>query len=153
MGGRRGLPPPPPPSTPLPLEPPMQPERVWRMFLFWCSHFCLHPRRACAARVTVFVCVCVCVYVSVCVCLRLFPRYDKADDERYQRLQCYKRSKNKMAIFLKRPRSSSRNWLTNNLANPSISVVHAYWRCSIKHGRYKQLLAVYIVAQYRKFSN
>ena len=55
----------------------------------------------------------VCVSVCVCVCVCVYAYYsaigNEADSERYQPLQYYKRSKNKMAIFLKRPRSSSRN--------------------------------------------
>ena len=72
----------------------------------------INPRRTCAARVTVLgLCVCLCVCVCVCVCFYAYfsAMGNEADSEQYQRLQNYKRSKNKMAIFLKRPRSSSRN--------------------------------------------
>ena len=68
----------------------------------------INPQRACTARVTVLgLCVC------VCVCVRVYAYFNamgnEADSKRYQRLQYYKRSKYKMAIFLKRQRSSSRN--------------------------------------------
>ena len=41
---------------------------------------------------------------SVCLCVYAYfhTTGSEADGERYQRLQCYKRSKNKMAILLKR---------------------------------------------------
>ena len=57
------------------------------------------------------VCLSVCVCVCVCVCFYAYfsAMGNEADSEQYQRLQNYKHSKNKMAIFLKRPRSSSRN--------------------------------------------
>ena len=55
------------------------------------------------------VCVSVCVCVCVCVYAYFSAMGNEADSERYQRLQYYKRSKNKMAIFLKRPYYSSRN--------------------------------------------
>ena len=48
-----------------------------------------------------------CVSASVCcVCVYAYIRAtgNEADDKRYQRLLCYKRSIIKMAIFLKRPR-------------------------------------------------
>ena len=73
----------------------------------------INPRRACAARVTVLgLCACLCVCVCVCVCVYAYfsAMGNEADSEQYQQLQYYKRSKNKMAIFLKQPRSSSRNW-------------------------------------------
>ena len=50
-------------------------------------------------------------YGSWSVCVRGYSRttgYEAA----YQTLQCYKRMKTKMAIFLKRQRSSARNWLS-----------------------------------------
>ena len=58
------------------------------------------------------VCVSVCVCVCVCVCFYAYfsAMGNEADSEQYQRLQYYKRSKNEMEIFLKRPCSSSRNW-------------------------------------------
>ena len=60
----------------------------------------INPRRACAARVTV---------VVLCVCLSVYD-YSRttgyeAAYERYQHLQCYKGTKNKLAILLKRLRS------------------------------------------------
>ena len=69
-----------------------------------------HAQRGLRYLVCVSVCVCVCVRVCVCVYAYFSATGNEADDERYQRLLCYKRSKNKMAIFPKRPRSSSRNW-------------------------------------------
>ena len=67
-----------------------------------------HAQRGLRYLVCVSVCVCVCV--CVCVYAYFSDTGYEADSERYKRLQCYKRSKNKMAIFLKRPRSSSTNW-------------------------------------------
>ena len=55
------------------------------------------------------VCVSVCVCVCVCVYAYFSAMGNEADSERYKRLQYYKRSKNKTAIFLKRPRSSPTN--------------------------------------------
>ena len=63
-----------------------------------------HAQRGLRYLVCVSVCVCVCVYAY------FSATGNEADDERYQRLLCYKRSNNKMAIFPKRPRSSSKNW-------------------------------------------
>ena len=47
--------------------------------------------------------------VCLSVCLRLFS-HNEAASERYQQLQCNKRSKTKQAILLKRRRSRSGNW-------------------------------------------
>ena len=70
----------------------------------------INPWHACAARVTVLG-LCVCVCVCVCVYAYFHTTGNEADDERYQQwLLCYKRSKNKMAIFLKRLRFRLRNW-------------------------------------------
>ena len=68
------------------------------------QHSLVNPRRACAARVTVYsrsVCLC------VCVCVYDYSRTTgyEAAYERYQHLQCYKGKKINVAILLKRLRS------------------------------------------------
>ena len=64
----------------------------------------INPRRPCAVRVTVLgLCVCVSVYAYSC------NTGNEAAYEGYQQHQCNKRSKNKMAILLKRRRSRTRN--------------------------------------------
>ena len=64
----------------------------------------INPRRACAARVTV-VGLCVCLFV--CLFVDDYSRTTgyEAAYERYQQLQCYKGTKNNVAILLKRLRS------------------------------------------------
>ena len=64
----------------------------------------VNPRRACAARVTVVV---LCVCLSVCLFVHDYSRTTgyEAAYERYQHLQCYKGTKIKLAILLKRLRS------------------------------------------------
>ena len=64
----------------------------------------INPRRACAARVTVIV---LCVCPSVCLFVHDYSRTTgyEAAYERYQHLQCYKGTKIKLAILLKRLRS------------------------------------------------
>ena len=64
----------------------------------------INPRRACAARVTVVV---LCVCLSVCLFVHDYSRTTgyEAAYERYQHLQCYKGTKIKLAILLKRLRS------------------------------------------------
>ena len=64
----------------------------------------INPRRACAARVTVVV---LCVRLSVCLFVHDYSRTTgyEAAYERYQHLQCYKGTKIKLAILLKRLRS------------------------------------------------
>ena len=52
--------------------------------------------------------MCVCLCVCVCVYAYFRAMGNEMDDERYQRLLCYKHSNNKW-IFLKQPHSSSRN--------------------------------------------
>ena len=68
--------------------------------------YIINPRRACAARVTVVV-LCVRVCPSVCLFVHDYSRTTgyEAAYERYQHLQCYKGTKIKLAILLKRLRS------------------------------------------------
>ena len=88
----RALPPP-----PRPLD-----QNLNEPLLRWAESI-INPRRACPARVTV---------LGLCVCVRLYSRTtgNYAAYERYQQLQCNKRSKIKQAILLKRQRSRARNW-------------------------------------------
>ena len=72
------------------------------IIVLFISHV-FNPRRACAARVTVVV-LCVRVSLSRSVCLSTTILGLQAT-RRYQCLQCYKGTKNKMAILLKRLRS------------------------------------------------
>ena len=70
--------------------------------------YIINPRRACAARVTVVVlCVCPSVRLSVRLFVHDYSRTTgyEAAYERYQHLQCYKGTKIKLAILLKRLRS------------------------------------------------
>ena len=75
-----------------------------------CTHLrqLINPQRACAARVTVVVlCVCPSVRLSVCLFVHDYSRTTgyEAAYELYQHLQCYKGTKIKLAILLKRLRS------------------------------------------------
>ena len=83
----------------------------------------INPRRACAARVTV---------VVLCVCLSVYDYSRTTGYERYQHLQCYKGTKNKLPILIKRLRSRDRygvktsekanmhneHWLTSTVFSP-----------------------------------
>ena len=74
---------------------------VTHFMLLESSHV-VNPRRACAARVTV-------LGQSVCVYDYSGTTGNEATSERYQKLQCNKRSKAKMVILLKQRRSRARN--------------------------------------------
>ena len=75
------------------------------LIVFIIKTFFINPWRAYAMRVTVLgLCVCVCVYAH------FHATANKSNDEGCRRLQYYKHSKTKITIFLKWPRSSSRNW-------------------------------------------
>ena len=62
---------------------------------------------------------------SASVCLSVYDYSgttgNEAASERYQKLQCNKRSKTKQAILLKRRRSRSSNWHCRGRPSPSIS--------------------------------
>ena len=87
----------------------------------------INPRRACAARVTVVV---LCVCPSVCLFVHDYSRTTgyEAAYERYQHLQCYKGTKIKLAILLKRLRSRDivKTSEKANMPSPSINGGHAY---------------------------
>ena len=86
------------------------------------TRLAFHPRRACAARVTVVVlCVCVCAVYS------RTTGYEAAY-ERYQQLQFYKSKKYNVAILLKRLRSKDivKTSEKANMPSPSINGGHAY---------------------------
>ena len=74
----------------------------------------------------------VCLSVCLCVCAYSHTTGNEAAHERYQQLQCNKRSKIKMAILLKRQHSKARNWHCRGpcfVAQPiNYLCTHAYMR-------------------------
>ena len=74
---------------------------VFYMLLLELAVVFINPRRACAARVTV---------LGLSVYLYSSAAGNEGTLERYQQLQCNKRSKKKMGILLKRRSSIARNW-------------------------------------------